>query len=269
MANGTPRHRTLYEGDDDGSVLSTLAAQGLLPAGLEVVQRHHRRVNPGKDGMVKDIAALINPIGGAGLSAVAIRDADDLSSDQIRDWFTDRINAELPTHTPPLQVTSHVGGANVWHFRVEAPGLLRVGRAVVVSAGLPGGVAATHYKIIQFAIDDYVLLLAREQQVYDAVSEFKGVSYQLAFKKLAEIANLMSQNGIPIRHTKRLMHLLRAITGFRAAPATFAERLISQGLAVLGRDRVRELFRPLLESLEEASRLLSVAPPSGTAPTGP
>jgi hypothetical protein len=67
----------------------------------------------------------------------------------------------------------------------------------------------------------------------------------------------MKDNGIPIKHTKRLMHLLRAVTGFRASPATFAERLVRQGLAVLGQAGVRDVFLPLIESLEEASALLA------------
>jgi hypothetical protein len=39
MANAIPRHRTYYEGDDDGSILQALAAGGLLPVDLEVVQK--------------------------------------------------------------------------------------------------------------------------------------------------------------------------------------------------------------------------------------
>src|SRR6266568_1389558 len=98
MANATLRHRTYFEGDDDGSVLDALAAGGLLPPDLEIVQRYHRRTNPGKDGMVKDLAALVNPVGGAGRSAVAIRDVDELSFDQVADWFMARMKAEL-AHT--------------------------------------------------------------------------------------------------------------------------------------------------------------------------
>ena len=234
MANATLRHRTYYEGDDDGSVLLALAGAGLLPADLEIVQKHHRRANPGKDGMIKDVAALVNPMGGAGRSAVAVRDADDLSADQIRDWFIARMNAELPRIVPPIQVLPQVGAVRVLHFRVEASGAGHAGRAVIVSVGLPGGAAASDYGVAQFAIDDYVLLLARERSVYDSVSEFKDVAYDMALKKLSEVAVLMRANGIPIKHTKRLMHLFRAVTGFRASPATFAERLVNQGLAVLG-----------------------------------
>jgi hypothetical protein len=251
------RHRTYYEGDDDGSVLQALADGGLLPADLEIVQRHHRRTNPGKDGMVKDVAALVNPVGGAGRSAVAVRDADDLSGDQVRDWFIARMNAELPKVTPPVQVLPQTGAVRVLHFRIEASGAAHAGRAVVVSAGLPGGVAASEYGIAQFAIDDYVLLLARDRSVYDSISEFKDVAYDLSQKKLSEIVTIMKANAIPIKHTKRLMHLFRAVTGFRASPATFAERLIKQGLATLGQAQVRALFLPLIESLEEASRLLT------------
>jgi hypothetical protein len=257
MANPILRHRTYYEGDDDGSVLEALAAGSLLPSDLEIVQRDHRRKNPGKEGMVKDIAALANPAGGAGRSAVAIRDVDDLSFDQVRDWFVARMNAELAHASPPVQVLPQSGTSKSLYFRIEAPGVAHVGRVVLVLAGLPGGVAAKEYEIGQFAIDDHVLLLAREKRVYDSISEFKDVSHDLALKKLTEISVLMKSNGMPIQHTKRLMHLFRAVTGFRASPATFADRLVAQGLAVLGRDRVRDLFLPLIEGLEEASKVLS------------
>lgn len=256
MVNPIPRHRTYYEGADDGSVLEALAAGGLLPADLELVQKADRQKNPGKDGMIKDIAALVSPVGGAGLSAVAIRDVDDLSTAQVSDWFIDRMNAELPKTTPALQVGSQPGAGKSLFFRIEEPGTPHAGRVVVVSAGLPGGAAATEYGITQFAIDDYVLLLARDRAVYNSVSELKEVSYDLAMKKLSEIIDLMKANQIPIKHTKRLMHLLRAVTGFRASPATFAERLVNQAIAVLGSAGVRSVFLPLLESLEEASKLL-------------
>jgi hypothetical protein len=257
MANATLQHRTYYEGDDDGSVLQALAAGGLLPSDLEIVQRHHRRTNPGKDGMVKDLAALVNPVGGAGRSAVAIRDMDGLSFVQVGDWFTARMNAELASAGAALQVVALSGPSTCLHFHIVAPGVPHPGRVVIVPAGLPGGAAATDYEIAQFAIDDYVLLLARDKSVYDSVSEFKDVQHDLAVRKLAESVGLMKNNGIPIKHTKRLMHLFRAVTGFRASPATFAERLVTQGLATLGRDRMRDLFLPLIEGLEEASRLLT------------
>ncbi len=256
MADGNPLHRTYYEGDDDGSVLLALAAEGLLPLDLEVVQKHHRRANPGKEGMIKDIAALVNPAGGAGRSAVAIRDMDELSAGEVGQWFIDRMNAELPSTAPPIQVTPQGGTGSVLLFRVGVQGAPHAGRVVVVPVGLPGGVAATEYEVAQFAMDDYVLLVARDRTVYESVSELKDVSHDLALKKLAEIVRIMKDNGIQIKHTKRLMHLFRAVTGFRASPAVFSDRLVRQSLAVLGPARVRNLFLPLIKDLEDASRLL-------------
>ena len=125
---------------------------------------------------------------------------------------------------------------------------------------------ANDYRISQFAIDDFILLLAYDKQLYDSVSEFSEVPHSLALKKLREITELMRENGVPIRHTKRLMHVFRAVTGFRAAPATFAERLVKEGVKVLGQARIREIFLPLVEALDEASRLLVVKPPSSATP---
>jgi hypothetical protein len=206
--------------------------------------------------MIKDITALVNPAGGAGLSAIAIRDLDDLSMAQVGDWFVTRMNAELPKATP-IQVVALSATARILPFRIKTPNEPHAGRVVVVPAGLPGGVAATIYQIAQFAIEDHILLLAHEKELYDSVSEFSDIPHDLALRKLVEVVDLMKTNGIPIKHTKRLMHLFRAVTGFRASPATFAERLVSQGLAVLGRNRIRAVFLPLIEGLEEASRMLS------------
>ena len=253
----TPIHRTYYEGDDDGAVLRALAKASLLPSDLQIVPRDDRQKNPGKDGMVKDLVALVNPSGGAGLSAVAVRDIDDLSHDQVRDWFVQKMNSELPPSTPAVQLNVQAGTVKVSLIRLEVTGLAHAGRAVVVSAGLAGGAAAKNYGVSQFAIDDYVLLLAREKSVYESVSEFSEAGYDLAMKKLSEITQLMQNNGIPIKHTKRLMHVLRAVTGFRASPAAFADRLVTQAVATLGLAQVRSLFLPLIESLEEASKILT------------
>jgi hypothetical protein len=258
MASGTRLHRTYYEGDDDASVLRVLASAGFLPPDLDVVKKEHRK-NSGKDGMVKDLAPFVDPAGGAGRSAVAIRDVDELTSVQIRDWFLDQMKVHLTTATPPVEVLPQGTAAHVLHFQLQAPGLPHVGRVVVVPVGLSAGPAATAYGITQFAMDDYVLLLASEQAVYESVSEFEDVPHALAMKKLGEVAALMRKNGIPIKHTKRLMHVLRAVTGFRAAPATCAERIVSKALDVLGTARIREIFSPLIQALEEASRLLGMS----------
>ncbi len=257
MAEKGLRHRTFYEGDDDGSVLRALADAGLLPSDLEIMPRDQRK-NPGKEGILKDMTPLVNPRGGAGRSAVAIRDTDDLQQADIEKWFVEGLKTELAASDPPATVTKAASSSGgVLFLKIEVAGSQHVGRVVGISAGLPGQVA-TEYGIAQFAIDDYILLLAREKAVFDSVSEFKkeGVSHDVALKKLREMVDIMAANGIPVKHTKRLMHLFRAITGYRAAPATFAERMVKQAVGVLGRDRVAELFSPLLAALREASALL-------------
>jgi hypothetical protein len=258
MPKPTPRHRTYYEGDDDGTVLQVLAELGLLPPDLDIVQRHHRKTNPGKDGMVKDIAALVNPAGGAGLSAIAVRDIDDLTLAQAEAWLLERLREEIPAKEPPVQCSQvETGVARLIHVRLEVPGGRHTGRVVGVCVGLHEGVACKEYGIAQFAVDDHVLHLALDRAVYDAVSEFQEVPYDTARHKLTQIVQIMRENGVPIKHTKRLMHLFRAVAGFRASPATFADRIIRKASEVLGRDQVREAFAPLITCLEEASRILS------------
>ena len=139
-------------------------------------------------------------------------------------------------------------------------GAHHVGRVILLSVGLPEETIVTRYGIAQFAIDDYLLRLVHHESVYQGVSELSEMPYEKAFNKLVEIVRLMKDNGVPIKHTKRLMHFFRAITGFRAAPATFASRLIEVGLTVLGPPEVRNMFLPLIDHVEEASRQLTSGP---------
>jgi hypothetical protein len=250
-------HRTYYEGDDDGSVLLALATHGLLPEDLDIVQKQHRKKNPGKDGMVKDIAALVEPVGGPGLSAIAVRDIDEHSQQALQDWFIKQMTAELREKAAAVAISAAGSTGQVLSFEFRAHDQPHVGRVVLVPAGLPGGLSQTDYGIERFAIDDFVLLLVREQPVYKAFSELDEVPYTLAWKKMSEITAIMKDNGIPIKHAKRLMHLFRAVAGFRASSATFADRAIDLAVTHLGLPRVRELFLPLIERLEEASKVLS------------
>jgi hypothetical protein len=259
MANAL--HMTYYEGDDDGSVLDALEAEGLLPSDMKIIGRTERKTFGGKEGMIKALVPLVNPAGGAGKSAVALRDLDELSIDQIHKWFTGTMNVELPKSPQSIQVIHQAPTTTVLHFHITAADQPRVGRVVVVPVGLPNSIGFTEYGITQFAMDDFILLLVHDPNVYGAISECKDVSHELALKKLSKIVDLMKANAIPIRHTKRLMHLFRAITNFRAAPAVFADRVIHKGVEVLGKDRVKTLFDPLLTCLTEASRLLTPKEP--------
>jgi hypothetical protein len=263
MAETLLRHATFCEGEDDRSVLNALKKAGFLPLDLDIKPKRETKTErdqpAGKEGMLKRIAPLVRPIDGAGKSAIAVRDFDDQTLPQIEQWFIDHLTRELHQTDGSITVVSEgSSGSAVFLFRIQAPMSQLVGRVVGIAVGMPSALPA-EYGITQFAIDDFVLALTRKQVVYEAISEFRtfDVTYDLAIKKLGEVVALMKTNGIPVVHTKRLMHIFRAVTGFRAASATFAERVIEKSVEALGRDKVKQHFAPLITALEAASSLLS------------
>jgi hypothetical protein len=66
-------------------------------------------------------------------------------------------------------------------------------------------------------------------------------------EKLVRFTTLPRENGIPVRQSKRLLHLLRAVTAFPASSATFVQRLITKSLDNVGPDRVRKALHPLVD----------------------
>jgi hypothetical protein len=255
MAEPSLLHLVYYEGDDDGAVLRGLEAAGLLPEGLRLTERKERQ-RFGKEGMVQDLAPLVRPVNGAGRSAIAIRDFDDLEINQLTRWFSDTLSGELPKVEPPLQIIPQkTGNERILFFRI--PCTPHTGQVILVAVGLPGDQKIKEYGTDQFTVDDYVLRLAHDREVFDSVTEFKGVEHALALRKLTEVVDLMRRNELQVKNTKRLLHLLRGVTGFRASPATFASRLIEKATVTIGKERLRQYFTPLLDDLEEATRILT------------
>jgi hypothetical protein len=257
MVEARLKYRTFYEAEDNGGALRALGGAGLLPPDLELAPRCDRAARSGKAGMIKDLLPLVNPVGGAGRSAIAVRDLDDRSPAQMRDWFVERITAELTRTTPAVQVLPQPGNGQVMTFRVEAAGQPHVGRIVVVPVGRPDTPQLRSYGITRFSLDDYVLPLAQERAVFESIEEFKGIEYDTAMKRLAEAVAALQSKGILIDRTAQVLDLLRDVTGGQADPATLTERLVRQALDVLGREWVRELFGPVIEALEAAWQALS------------
>lgn len=115
----------------------------------------------------------------------------------------------------------------------------------------------TSYGIEEFAIDDHIFDLSRDPDVFAAIPDFVGVTHEIATTKLSELAAVLRRNDLPIRRTKRYLHLLRAIVGFRASSAAFVDRLLTKSVNVLGASRVREFMAPLVDDVEEAVRAVS------------
>jgi hypothetical protein len=237
------RVRVYCEGPDDKAVLQR---GGVLPARLEMAPPSR-----GESKLAGDVAPFVSPTGVDG-RAIVLRDLDHLDAAAVGARFEKELRAKLPA---AVTLTAH--RADEARLTVyEAVSGARRGLASIVPVGQPRALdLRAEYGVATFAVDDYLLVLAREIDVYDAL--FKGekdveVEHALAHRKLGEVLDLMKANGIPATKSKRLMHLFRAIIGFRASPAVFAERVVTKAIEVRGAAAVAELMQPLVGDIEQA-----------------
>jgi len=254
MAN-TKRIRVYYEGDDDKVVLQGLQQMNLVPAAWEIAQRDKQR--SGKDGLVRELAALVRPVNGVGGSAIALVDLDDLPWQGLIAWFRAQIQENIEGTEPAMTVTEQAAPSRrACLFTIT--GGSNAGRVVLVPVGLADDPdLRTTHGIEKFAVDDHILRLVREERVYITVSELEAVPYELAMRKMAEVVDLLRRNGLPIRQTKRFLHVLRAVAEVRPSSAVFIERLMKKAREALTTAELRALFHPLVDDLDEAGRLLN------------
>jgi hypothetical protein len=255
-----PDIRFYYEGDDDKAALQALKVGGLLPAG-EIAPRSKQ--HPGKEGLVQEVAPFVRPVDGVAGPAVILIDFDDLNSEQVAAWFQKALAVHLPKEPPTTLERQNTEKPRIALFHLSGAG--RTGRVVLVPVGLPDDpVIATDYAIDRYAIDDYLLRLVRDAAAYKAMTDFSEISQETALGKLMEFVKLLRNNNIPIRNSKRFLHLIRAITSFRPSSAVFVERLVGKAIAGAGKDHVRALLQPLLADLAAAADILN--PPATRPP---
>lgn len=246
-----------YEGNDDRAVLKELKGAALLPDYCEIAERKEDQFK-GRDGSVKQLASFARPGDGAGGSSVVLLDLDDWDVDQLTTWFSKQLDNELRSGKSPIMIRSEASKSPRVRLLVLSDGQ-RESRCAMVAVGLAddSGLRSS-WGLQKFAIDDYLFLMAADPAVVTANRDFQVVAHEKTIRKLHEIVSLLRTNDIAVQQSKRLLHLLRAIIGFRASSATFIERLISKGLESAGIQRIRELFHPLLEDFAESTSLLEL-----------
>ena len=106
-------------------------------------------------------------------------------------------------------------------------------------------------------MDDWVLRLALQQPVFEAVPDLKGVTHAIAMTKFLEVAELFRKNQLEVRKSKTYIQILRALAAITPATATIVGRLVKYGVEKLGPDQFRQLLLPFLEDLEAAARVLA------------
>ncbi len=246
--------RVYYEGDDDRVVLEGLQDCDLFPGNGEIAKRDKKYA--GKDGLIHELATFVRPVNGAGGSAIALVDLDDQSVELRTTWFQNKLTEESKSQIPPIALVvqkSDKGRVTMVTLSSEQGS----GRVVLIPVGLNDSQELRQQDGVEsFAIDDHVLHLLREPRVYGAVSELEAVPYELAMKKTKEVAGQLRNNGIEIRHSKRLLHILRAVAAVRPSSAAFIERLMKKAKKTLTKDEIKALFRPLVDDLEEAASMI-------------
>ncbi|GEM_PF-4722114 len=246
MSSGRRIH-LLTEGDDDRVVVQQLQLAGLVDPVFEILERDKSREG-GFDLMLA--AAADGPLA-AGKRVLVLRHLDDLSPAGVFAWLEEGLKKRRWAVQHRLGPASpRTACLTVHRDDVQA-------RIAVVAVGLPGDPSLAERSLTRFAMDDFLLLLAKERAVYDAVSEMAGLSYDHAMEKLAKTVVLLRENTAPVHDAKRLLQLHRGLTGFRASAATFAKRLIQKANSVLGEQGMRQKFSPLVDGVEAALRLLS------------
>ncbi|MBI5481824.1 MAG: hypothetical protein HY906_23410 [Deltaproteobacteria bacterium] len=208
----------------------------------------------GKDELVRHAAAFLLPVGG---SVIVLRDLDDFTPDQAVEWFEGQLRVEFGPKVPGLTLrrVDAVGPQPAVYALSDGT---HSGWAALVLVGSPPAQAlVTEYGIERFAVDDYLLLLAKDEATYAGMSEHREVGFGVAFRKLKRFAELMRENQVAVCDSKRLLKLLQGITGFRASPATYAERLIEGARGAHGDHWLRQHFNPLAEAMEAAVRALA------------
>jgi len=252
--NGKNSHlliRTYFEGDDDRVVLEWLREQNLLPVVLEIAQRNKQFA--GRDGMMQELSSFVDPVRGVGgASAIALVDLDDVSLDDVAPWAERCLRSRMRD----VEVQRvNPGSVRVAAFQISDGG--RSGHVAVVPVGLTiQDALMREYNIERFAMDDYIFRLISNKKIYEAMEELRDVSRSMMRKKLGEMRALFTTNNMPLVRSKRLLHLIRAIVGFRASSATFVEQTLKSA-SYLGISERRNSFLPLLKDIETAIGFLS------------
>ncbi|MGH7140632.1 MAG: hypothetical protein ACREHD_33280, partial [Pirellulales bacterium] len=180
-----------------------------------------------------------------------------LTSPQAVDWFRAALAGALHEDEKYADVTLELAASQ---GRVQGMRLVKADRAgsiAVVPVGCPDDAALnTQYGIDRFAIDDWVFRLALDRRVFESVSDFEGIPYDVAVKKYSEVADLFRQNGLEVRKAKTYVQILRALAAIRPATATIVGRLVKKGIEALGKDDFAALIKPFLDDLAGAHELL-------------
>jgi hypothetical protein len=159
-----------FEGDDDKAFLEKLRDAKIWQAEWQLAERDKKKEeHKGKDRLIRQLLPFVSPRNGVGGHAVVLIDLDDNSLEQLTEWFSKLLEKDVR----PLPLEVGPVNRRVSSFCIRNGD--QVGRVALVGVGLPDNAELKgKYKIERFAIDDWIFLLALNQKVHDAVSDFRG-----------------------------------------------------------------------------------------------
>jgi hypothetical protein len=206
-----PRIRVFVEGNDDAIIIGCLKTAGLVSERIEVA-----RPSGGVESIPKHVVPFVSPADGAGKTAIVLRDLDDLAPAEPPEWLARGMRGSIAgTETSITIETASDQHSGVIEVRSPSGASASV---VVIGAGLPDSSLLASLGVDRFAADDYILHLVTDPRVYASIHEFAvELDHARAMKKLTEMIALLRANGVPVRSSKRLLHLFRAMIGFRAS----------------------------------------------------
>jgi hypothetical protein len=250
--------RVYYEGDDDRSLLQGLQLGKLLPTECELALRQDKKRAGGREGLLAELAPFVRPENGVAGRAIVVLDLDDNTPEKLAAWFRRQLIKALRAEPASVHESKSPRPGVVMFSITKGPD---TGRAAIVPLGLPDDEELRKtLGVERFAIDDYVLRLVRDKGVYEAVSDLEGAPYDVAMRKMTEIADLLRENRLAVRQSKRLLHIVRATAGVRPSSAEFISQLMKAAVKTLTDGELRSRFSPLVDDIGEAARLLAQSP---------
>jgi len=242
--------QVLAEGDDDRAVLEGLRKIELLPSRVEIAKKTK---NDGHTAVVAGAAARAE----AGIASIAMIDLDHHPAPaNLAQWVAARMRERLRSPGAVVEVLREEARVPLLQVRI---GDLEA-KTAVVAVGLAGDAELrAAYALETFAVDDFLLRVVRDREIFEGISDQDPIPHAAAMDKLDRTITLLrTDDGHAVRITKakRVLFLLRAIADFRAAPASFAGRLIDVAAQKTDRSGVRALFEPLVGDIETAVTLI-------------
>lgn len=218
------RIKLLCEGPHDHAFLETLAALGKLPKEVELPQR---RFKPsGKDAIPDAVAANLR----ANMSTIVVRDYDALRGDEVARWLAREIRANDAPITP-------LSGTSDAHVISTAKPI------VVIGVGCLGVTPSDIASAEQGTIDEYLLRLLLDRDVYERAPQIKECPYDTWRQKLVEARDLVVSNGLAPPTIKQLVRLPHLLTSSEGAPTTLTELALRAASDAGSLDRLSDPLR--------------------------